>query len=263
MFDGWLHPTAEQFANVFYIEFGAPSFSIHCQCDTKVINDRYKKKNEVDDISEDVAAELDDQSKKADGVKAEVVQLFERMNISHKLFPLSTDSSLETTLKNLRGLFMAKVILVNHEKRLTVDTTCSNIAIKYNMLYISVYQTIRQHILGNTPMGKQLLASKKPKLLSKFSEELSDPYEETQYSAVHFDFKLVTKLICDTISEKRSNQQFILLEGLGNNKKLEEENDRLTVRNMDELFNIERNIGEVVGVITLTYNKESSDFPED
>lgn len=127
------------------------------------------------------------------------------MNIRHKLFPLSTDCSFETTLKSLKGLFSAKVILLNHEKRLTVDTTCSNIAIKYNMLYISVYQTIREHILGNTSMGKQLLASKKPKLLSNISEELSDPYEETQYSAVHFDYKLVTKLICDTIAEKRSN----------------------------------------------------------
>jgi len=32
-----------------------------------------------------------------------------------------------------------RVILVNHEKRLSVDTTCANLAIKYNMLYLSAY----------------------------------------------------------------------------------------------------------------------------
>lgn len=154
LFDGWLHSSTEQFVNVFYIEFGCPSFSIHCQCDTKVVSDRYKKKNEVDDVTEEAAAELEEQKTKAEGVRSEVQGLFERMNIANKAYSLSTDCSFETTLKNLKGLFSAKVILMNHEKRLNVDTTCSNIAIKYNMLYISVYQTIREHILNNTPMGK-------------------------------------------------------------------------------------------------------------
>jgi hypothetical protein len=52
---------------------------------------------------------------------------------------ISTDGSLETTLTSLRNQFSAKVIIVNHEKRLDVDTTCSNLAIKFNMLYLSVY----------------------------------------------------------------------------------------------------------------------------
>lgn len=52
---------------------------------------------------------------------------------------ISTDSSLETTLKELNSKFLPKVILVNHEKELDVDTTCSNLAIKYNMVYLSAY----------------------------------------------------------------------------------------------------------------------------
>lgn len=35
------------------------------------------------------------------------------------------------------------------------------------------------------------------------------------------------------------------------------------MRNMDELFNIEKNIGEVVGVINLTFNVEPSDFKDE
>lgn len=52
---------------------------------------------------------------------------------------INTSGSLETTLACVRNTFSAKVIIVNHEKRLNVDTTCSNLAIKYNMLYLSVY----------------------------------------------------------------------------------------------------------------------------
>jgi hypothetical protein len=45
----------------------------------------------------------------------------------------------DSMVPELKNLFEAKVILVNHEKRLTVDTACANLAIKYNFLYISVY----------------------------------------------------------------------------------------------------------------------------
>ena len=56
-----------------------------------------------------------------------------------QLMTLNTKASLETTKKDLEGKFNPKVILINHEKRLGIDTTCANLAIKFNMLYISVY----------------------------------------------------------------------------------------------------------------------------
>jgi len=56
---------------------------------------------------------------------------------------LDTSGSLETMKKKLKALFSPKVIIVNHEKRLGVDVTCANLAIKFNLLYISVYQLIR------------------------------------------------------------------------------------------------------------------------
>jgi len=46
-------------------------------------------------------------------------------------------------IKEVNKEFSAKVMLVVHEKRIDVDTACSNLAIKYNLLYISVYQLIR------------------------------------------------------------------------------------------------------------------------
>ena len=52
---------------------------------------------------------------------------------------IPSETSEETILKELKKVLAPKVILVNHEKRLTVDTTCANLAIKYNLVYLSVY----------------------------------------------------------------------------------------------------------------------------
>jgi hypothetical protein len=76
---------------------------------------------------------------------------------------VSTDASLETTSNELRNKFSPKVILVNHEKRLGIDTTCANLAIKYNMIYISAYQIIKAHIEGKTDFGHKLLATRRNK----------------------------------------------------------------------------------------------------
>lgn len=72
---------------------------------------------------------------------------------------------MEGAMKKVKDIFSAKVILVNHEKRLDIDTVSSNLAIKHNMLYISVYQLIKEHIWKNTEMGKALTQSFKPKAL--------------------------------------------------------------------------------------------------
>lgn len=103
---------------------------------------------------------------------------------------LSTENSEETTLNELKNTFSPKVVLVNHEKRLSVDTTCANLAIKYNLVYISVYQTIKQHIENNTEMGKKLLATRKTKDI-KLQTQAKDEFMEFEYSAVHFDLDLV------------------------------------------------------------------------
>lgn len=63
---------------------------------------------------------------------------------------IDTGCSKESMSKNVRSHFSAKVIIVNHEKRIDVDIACSNLAIKYNMLYMSVYQIIRTEILAET-----------------------------------------------------------------------------------------------------------------
>merc|ERR1712127_294935 len=66
-----------------------------------------------------------------------------------------------------------------------------------------------------------------------------------------------------TIADKRTNQQFILLEGCCNNRKLADAEDKLTLRYMDELFQIEKHIGEVSAVISLQDFEEADRFTDD
>lgn len=69
-------------------------------------------------------------------------------------------------------------------------------------------------------------------------------------------------LLKETITEKRTNQKFVLLEGLCNNSKLKDEDDQMELRYMDELFIIESIVGEVAAVISLQ-NQSEPEFMRD
>lgn len=170
-----------------------------------------------------------------------------------KQITLDTGVSKESLVAEIRSQFSCKVILVNHEKRINVDTACSNLAIKYNMLYMSVYQLIKNEICAETELGLALCQSKREKAMSfgASSAEAEDPFDEAAYSAVHYDQTLVMQLVQSKIAECRTSQRFILLEGFCNSNKLESNKQRLQLRFMDEFFAIEKIIGEVVGVIGL------------
>lgn len=153
---------------------------------------------------------------------------------------------------------------MNHDPKLEVDVACSNLAIKYNMLYLSVFQLIKEQIEKCTAMGKALASSCQRKALSGEPAVSKDTLakDEFEFSAVHYDLPLVIQLIKQTIQERRTTQQFILLEGLCNATKLKQSLDKLQMRQMDELFALEKNIGEVNSVISLLFCKEETTIPE-
>jgi len=129
------------------------------------------------------------------------------------------------------------------------------------MLYMSVYQLIKNEICAETALGRALAQSKRQKSMDFGPVAKNvDPFAEAEYSAVHFDQTLVMQLIQQKIAETRTTQRFILLEGFCNSGKLESQEQRLQLRFMDEFFAIERNIGEVVGVIGLQNEKQASTF---
>ena len=112
--------------------------------DEAAIGKRTAEKAEMDAVGEEQAAEIKEAGEKDAASRENLLSLIEEANPGRvEVIALSTNNALETTKKDLGNLFAPKVILVNHEKRLGVDTTCANLAIKFNMIYISVYQILK------------------------------------------------------------------------------------------------------------------------
>lgn len=249
--DGYMHDSADKFLSWFESHFGVPSFHLFCTVDKAMIEARFKERNDMDksaDLEDDHKDELDQKAKAAVAERNIIEQLMKLQYIKTRVREISTDASLESTWEQLRSYFCAKVILINHDSSLTVDTPCANLAIKYNMLYVSVCQLIKEHIEKCTPLGKQLSASYQPRSLNMINTN--------GFESVHYDQNCVMKVIQEHITAKRTDQQFILLEGLCNATKLANEADQLEMRQMDELFALEKNIGEVNSVISLLFCEE-------
>lgn len=172
------------------------------------------------------------------------------------MITLDTKASLETTKKDLVSKFKPQVILINHDKRLGIDTTCANLSIKYNMLYISVYQLIKQHIVEKTEWGTKLENCKMAKEIV-LTSSVRDEFNEAEYSPVHFDQAIVMSLLQYTIQTKMTNQKYVLLEGLCNNSKLGSKDDKLEMRSMDEFLDIEKNVGSIKSIIGLQFQLEN------
>lgn len=149
-----------------------PDFVISTSvAEQSVIQQRFKKKLEVE---ADLSEEQIEQFKNLIVDFQEHIEPYISSYAEHhiesgrtKLVVVDTTQSSEETVSNLlRDAMAPKVILVNHEKRLPVDAIAANLGIKYNFMYLSVYQLIKGHIEQGTEYGKRLVASKKNKGLS-------------------------------------------------------------------------------------------------
>lgn len=233
---------------------GTPDYIMVLDSDKEFRKRRYMSKAEAEEWTE----ELEEETKNLPDNTGLVVEHCREkyQDISPDRFRiLEFNLSQDSMKRQINDELCPKVILINHDKRLASDTTCANLAIKYNLIYISVYQLIRKHIEGNTSFGHQLLATKKPRAI-KINSQTKDEFQEADYSAIHFDLPLVLRLIKSTVNEILSNQKYILLEGLCNSSKLSNESDLLELRPLDELIEIEREIGEVVAVASLKFSQE-------
>ena len=251
VFDGYTHADVDSFHS-FVEPLGVPTFLLCLQTSKQFVKDRHCKKNELDEFPAEQEEALDQQAEAAaqatEALRAHFASAGPRCETIH----FNTDASLETTQNALVQKFSPQVILLNHEKRLGVDTTCANLAIKFNMIYISVYQIIQQHIKNNTEWGKLLKATKRTKSIN-LTTQVRDEFNEAEYSPSLFDQKLVMDMIRSTITEKRTNQRFVILEGLCNSHKLQQEEEKLELRNMDELWQIEKHIGDIKAIIGLQF----------
>jgi hypothetical protein len=66
LFEVWMHKTASDFIAFMSEHFGQPTFVVSTTCDRKTAEERYKKKNETEEVSEDAVQEIEESGKKAD-----------------------------------------------------------------------------------------------------------------------------------------------------------------------------------------------------
>ena len=114
--------------------------------DDKTTNARYNLANEAEADAEigEEAAEALKQKQEADSKDIEELKnLLAPNSMSMRFLDIDTSKSMEACQKEIKDTFMPKVLIINHEKRLGIDTTCSNLSIKYQCIYLSAYQLIR------------------------------------------------------------------------------------------------------------------------
>lgn len=166
IFDGQHHESVDASADFLINNMGTPTYMITCSAAASDIENRYKEKNEIaEDLPEEEKTNLAEKGAQAkEDLERLRTRWADKMN-RIKQIDLETGCSKESLIADIRSKFSAKVILVNHEKRINVDTACSNLAIKYNMLYMSVYQLIKNEICAETGLGRALRQSKREKAM--------------------------------------------------------------------------------------------------
>jgi hypothetical protein len=196
IFDG-LHTSAAKFCEWGTEALGPASFWLPVSCDSATAGERFKAKNEADELTEDNVGELKEMDDAAKAAQEELAACLEKCGGTKVYDCLLTNKSDEAVKGELTGLFRAKIVIVNHSPSLQVDTPCANLAIRFNMLFLSVHQLIRENIKNNTAMGEKLMASKQQRQLSEAFHQVGvmDAQDEMQYSAVHFDIHVVMELV--------------------------------------------------------------------
>ena len=164
IFDGQYHESVDANANFLLSNMGTPAYMITCHADKSFIESRFKEKNEMtDDLPDDEKNNLAEKRQQAEEDIERYRSCWADVISRVKQIKQDTGCNKEALIAAIKKQFSCKVILVNHEKRIHVDTACSNLAIKYNMLYISVYQLISNEIKAETALGRALAQSKREK----------------------------------------------------------------------------------------------------
>jgi hypothetical protein len=162
VFDGYTHTSDDEFIT-FIEKIGCPEFLLCLTANEENIKARWCKKNEAEEVPEDVGETMKaDSSTNADR-REKLLEHFAGFKDRCTSYKLDTSISLESLARDLNGKFSPKIVLVNHEKQLGVDNVCSNLSIKYNMIYISAYQVIKQHIQSKSEWGVKLMATRRNK----------------------------------------------------------------------------------------------------
>jgi hypothetical protein len=122
---------------------------------------RYKAVNELDGGEDGLLPEEHEEKLKADDANFKAIKGDINQKYGDLVVEMFTENKIEEVTNEVRSKFAPKLVLINHEKALPVDTVCSNLALKFNMLYLSVYQLIKENITKKTALGVKLASTKR------------------------------------------------------------------------------------------------------
>lgn len=252
--DDFIQKSEDEFL-AFVEKIGVPDFVLFMTAKEDAIKQRYMKKNEAEELNEEQLAEIKADSDANKQKRLSIQKKAATYGDKCTLITQSTDKPLEAVTAEIKTKFSPGIIVVKHDQQLAVDSACSNLSLKYNMLYISAYQLIREEIENHTPLGQKLEASKIARELSQSVKQAGE-FQHELYNPVHYDPTLVYELVNKMIAEKRTTQKFVILEGLLNSQLLASDDDKIEIREMDEFFALEHFVGAVSGIISLQTEEE-------
>ena len=225
---------------------GLPTHFLRLECPIDYIKGRYKILNGAQDLGEDQIAELDKGFAFYEECKVKLEKLKDDVEVQYH--EIKTFLSLDKTFQLIDSIFGSKLILLKCEEENNMDKTLEKLAIRYGYLYINTTKLIRKNIIDGTDIGKQLSQTKKAK-------ELKEVYKnsiEVEYGVANYDFNLVLDMLKDAIDKARTKETYILINNLLFSHKLQSIDDRLNARPMDELFMVNKKLGKIFTVISLS-----------
>lgn len=148
VFDDYTHKDDDDFI-AFVSKFGQPDYLLFLTSEKDTIKQRYMKKEGKEEFGDEDLELLKTNQSDVKAKKQKLQTKFEETALHIQ----ENDKGVAELLHSISTKFAVKLILVNHEKKIPVDTVCANLALKYNMLYISVYQLIKEHVTKDTEWG--------------------------------------------------------------------------------------------------------------
>jgi len=221
---------------------GSPTFYLELAFDPKEIKKRYMKKNEMVELNEEDNAKIDKQIEDFGKTRGMIDSLLAELDVVINHYELNTDTTEEELKNSIREVFEPKLVLLKWDGDRSISEVFVNLALKYSFLYISIPELIKYETSQRTPIGIELLQTKKPKEL----------IVEDSYSAAHYENRLILRLLKENMKRIAGKYQIAFIYGYLSSYKLKGWEEMQQFRVMDELFLLEKEVGQIMSIINIT-----------
>lgn len=226
-----------------FSKIGKLSKVFSLQTEEVVLRDRYKVKNEIEELNEDKEAEF----KETLLLPAKLLTCFTEN--SFEKVEINTNYAEDKTRVTLKNLLEIKLIVINNGQ-FDLLKDISFIDFSLRLFTVHVPYLIEQQFVNKTNWMRRLEDTYSPRKL-----KIDD-----RYNPLHYDEKLVLELIKKTIKENKwqieNNGNYVIIMGWMNNQLLSKEETSFNLPLNDVLKVI--NLGQLVGFFNIDLDHQES-----